>query len=590
MNFFLLKFAKEITDTNYKMKKNNQRLSDCELKIRDRKQRIREYCQETENILQKLKDIIPKIENDISLKIFVSIQEIKDIAQILELMEMQMPFDEDEYEELIDEAIRLGYEIEQLNDEIYGEIEQPGGKIGEIDRLTSKLDQIAYEKDSLYDKNVQALEDNAPVVGENNLLIDKIDEIKGKIDKLNDQNRQLVYEFKQLCDESRRLTSEINQLIDELNQLTDRSDLLFDESHQVIDEFIKFMEKYRQLCDDEYAQVIKYQIKPLVTKYRLKALKAYPEYEDKNNSRLLGNLESFTKDEIKDNKQLFDNTRLFVENTTKNNVIFDLEKSLLDIIGLESVKEHIRRLRATVIIAEERRKMGLSEGSQHTLHMIFKGNPGTGKTMIARIVANLLHSIGVIKTNKLVETDRSGLVGEYVGQTAIKTANKVQEALDGVLFIDEAYALSEGGNNDFGIEAISTLVKLIDDNRGRLVVILAGYSKSMDTFLLANDGLKSRFPNTINFEDYNSIELMLICEKLLKEQQYLLTIEAKEKLVKIFEEAVNIPAFGNGRYVRNLVERSIAQLSYRLVNEPEANRTREKLMEIQAEDIVGVQM
>ena len=138
---------------------------------------------------------------------------------------------------------------------------------------------------------------------------------------------------------------------------------------------------------------------------------------------------------------------------------------------------------------EERRKVGLQVDSTQTMHMIFKGNPGTGKTMMARTVANVLYNMGVISTNKLVETDRAGLVAGYVGQTAIKTTEVIQSALDGVLFIDEAYSLAQGGENDFGREAIDTLVKLMDDNRDRLVVVLAGYSNDMDNFLMKNAGL-----------------------------------------------------------------------------------------------------
>jgi len=234
----------------------------------------------------------------------------------------------------------------------------------------------------------------------------------------------------------------------------------------------------------------------------------------------------------------------------------------------------------------ERKKMGLPVDNSQTLHMIFKGNPGTGKTMIARTVADVLYNIGVIKTNKLVETDRAGLVAGYVGQTALKTSEKVSEAMNGVLFIDEAYSLSQGGVNDFGREAIDTLVKLMDDNRERLVVILAGYSKNMDDFLQTNPGLKSRFPNIIEFPDYSVDELMMIADNLYSSKGYALSDGAKAKLFTLFEKVLHEKAFGNGRYVRNVFERSVNKQALRLSSDNDL--TRDELSTIEADDIEEV--
>lgn len=250
------------------------------------------------------------------------------------------------------------------------------------------------------------------------------------------------------------------------------------------------------------------------------------------------------------------------EATTENG--YDLEAELNKVVGLDAVKNYIRSLNARLLVQEQRKKLGLKVNTTQTLHMIFMGNPGTGKTMMARTVANVLFNMGIISTNKLVETDRSGLVAGYVGQTAIKTREVIESALNGVLFIDEAYSLAQGGNNDFGQEAIDTLVKMMDDNRDRLVVILAGYNNDMHHFLNQNVGLNSRFPNVIQFEDYSIDELLSIAEKMYAEQGYVLRDDAVTMLKQIFENGKKQPQFGNGRYVRNIFEKSLNSQAMRL--------------------------
>ncbi len=269
-----------------------------------------------------------------------------------------------------------------------------------------------------------------------------------------------------------------------------------------------------------------------------------------------------------------------VENT------YNLEAELSKVVGLESVKNYIRSLNARLMVQEQRKKHGLKVSTTQTLHMIFMGNPGTGKTMMARTVANVLFNMGIISTNKLVETDRSGLVAGYIGQTAIKTREVIESALNGVLFIDEAYALAQGGNNDFGQEAIDTLVKMMDDNRDRLVVILAGYYDDMHNFLNKNAGLQSRFPNIIEFEDYSTDELFSIAERMYKEQGYILSSEAIELLGEIFEEGKKQPQFGNGRYVRNIFEKSLNNQAMRLSRSSTIGKA--ELSIIIAEDIKEV--
>ena len=262
---------------------------------------------------------------------------------------------------------------------------------------------------------------------------------------------------------------------------------------------------------------------------------------------------------------------------------FDLENELSKVIGLESVKRYIRSLNARLKLQSERKKAGLKTDTTQTLHMIFAGNPGTGKTMMARTVADVLYNMNVIQTNKLIETDRSGLVAGYVGQTAIKTREVIETALGGVLFIDEAYALAQGGENDFGQEAIDTLVKMMDDNRDRLVVILAGYRDDMQHFLEANAGLQSRFANIIEFPDYTTDELLQIADGLYSEQGYVLSEAGRVAFRNKLTVAKEDRQFGNGRYVRNVFERSLNNQALRLSNVTEL--TREDLTIITETDI-----
>ncbi|WDI34533.1 AAA family ATPase (plasmid) [Entomospira nematocerorum] len=273
------------------------------------------------------------------------------------------------------------------------------------------------------------------------------------------------------------------------------------------------------------------------------------------------------------------------EQATKQEA-YNLEAQFTPIIGLNPVKDYIRSLAARLNMQQQRKQMGLDLDTTQSLHMIFTGNPGTGKTMMARTIADLLFHMGVLRSNTFIETDRAGLVAGYVGQTAIKTTEKIMEAMDGILFIDEAYALSQGNQHDFGREAIDTLVKLMDDHRDRLVVILAGYSSNMHQFLQVNPGLKSRFPNIMEFPDYQASELMQIAESLYRSKGYELTQQAREKLSLILETASNTEWFGNGRYVRNIYEASVNRQSLRLSHV--AGLTKQMLITIDHQDIVEV--
>jgi SpoVK/Ycf46/Vps4 family AAA+-type ATPase len=218
-------------------------------------------------------------------------------------------------------------------------------------------------------------------------------------------------------------------------------------------------------------------------------------------------------------------------------------------------------------------------------HCVFTGNPGTGKTTVARILAKIYKNLGVVSKGHLVETDRAGLVAEYVGQTAVKTNKIIDSALDGVLFIDEAYSLIGGGESDYGKEAIATLLKRMEDNRDRLIVILAGYTKNMKDFIDSNPGLQSRFNRYIEFPDYSADELLQIFEANMKKYEYHFGEGAKEHLQQYFaNEVANKDAnFGNGRLVRNVFEKTLERQANRLAKENDLSE--ERLSELIIEDL-----
>lgn len=263
----------------------------------------------------------------------------------------------------------------------------------------------------------------------------------------------------------------------------------------------------------------------------------------------------------------------------------DSVDSLNQLIGLVGVKEEVTRLANFIKIQKLRQENGLRV-APISYHCVFTGRPGTGKTTVARIIASIYKQLGVLKSGHLVETDRSGLVAEYVGQTAVKTNKIIDSALDGVLFVDEAYSLVQGGNNDFGMEAIATLLKRMEDDRDRLVVILAGYGDEMRQFIDSNPGLQSRFNRYIHFEDYSAEELVQIFLLNASHHQYDVTPGAISKLTeKIQTEVLHKDKnFGNARFVRNLFEKTIENQAARLsrTNEP----TRNELLTIEACDVV----
>lgn len=262
----------------------------------------------------------------------------------------------------------------------------------------------------------------------------------------------------------------------------------------------------------------------------------------------------------------------------------ELMAQLEGLVGLENVKKDVKNLINLVKVRKLRQENGLPVAPM-SLHMVFMGNPGTGKTTVARLISGLYAAIGVLSKGQLVEVDRSGLVAGYVGQTALKTQEAIKSALGGVLFIDEAYSLSSGGENDFGREAIETILKAMEDHRDDLIVIVAGYTEPMNGFLDSNPGLASRFNKYFTFEDYNGGQLLAIFKGQCRKNGYVLTEDAEKLAGEIFTELYENRGsnFGNGRDVRNCFEKTVVRQANRLaaMDAP----TKDDLMSLTAEDL-----
>lgn len=263
--------------------------------------------------------------------------------------------------------------------------------------------------------------------------------------------------------------------------------------------------------------------------------------------------------------------------------IEDLKKELSEYIGLTTVKKEVESLINLVTVQKLRRENDLPV-EELSLHMVFSGNPGTGKTMIARLMARIYRSLGILSKGQLVEVDRSGLVAGYVGQTAIKTSEVIQKALGGVLFIDEAYALTNRGGNDYGQEAVDTLLKAMEDNREDLIVIVAGYTELMEEFVHSNPGLESRFNRFLDFPDYTVQEMMGIFDMRCQKSGYRLAEDARTLLQSLLAlYSLDVKGFGNARGVRNLFERAVSAQADRLAKQTEL--TRDELMLLTSDDI-----
>lgn len=264
----------------------------------------------------------------------------------------------------------------------------------------------------------------------------------------------------------------------------------------------------------------------------------------------------------------------------------ELLDELDELIGLDAVKEEVKLVAALLKVQKLREERGLPVPDS-SRHLIFVGNPGTGKTTVARLLSQIYRSLGVVERGHLVETDRSGLVAGFVGQTATKVTEVFDRANEGVLLVDEAYSLTRGGEKDFGREAIDTLVKLVEDRRDSVVVILAGYPDEMAALVQANPGMHSRFPRTIQFDDYNDEELLKIFSLIAGGQEYHLDEGGEKAVMAFFAAQDRGHGFGNGRAARNLFEAAVSRHAIRMVDI--SDPTNDQLMTLTDEDIEGAE-
>ena len=420
---------------------------------------------------------------------------------------------------------------------------------------------------SFYD--IQNAEDIAKIFSSDNNII-AFNNFNGLYSKDLNDKAKIINKFEECIseNENKYLTILYAQNKDELNDIFLSSDKLKNEfaEFNIIGRTPDVQEAYNEILDilnknSTVTEEIQIKLLDYISNTLPKTESNYPDYRDSLVQKI-----SF-------NKQ--------VPDYGQNKSIDEIFEELDSLVGLEKVKKMLREL-VDLISLKEKSKDILNIKSIN-LHMVFLGNPGTGKTTVARIVSKILYNLKYIKQDKLLEVTSKDLVAEYVGQTSIKTANVVQKALGGVLFIDEAYSLAsgKGEGNSFNEEAVATLIQAMENNRDNLVVIFAGYTKEMQDFLNLNSGIVSRIGYTVEFEDYTVDELWQIFNQMMTKAGFVVSKEAEEKVKKIIEENKGTRNFGNARFVRNVYEKSIIKHA----SNTKDKKTKKALITIKAEDI-----
>ena len=420
---------------------------------------------------------------------------------------------------------------------------------------------------SCYD--IQNAEDIAKIYSSDNNII-AFNNFNGLYSKDLNDKAKIINKIEECIseNENKYLTILYAQNKDELNDLFLSSDKLKNEfaEFNIIGRTPDVQEAYNEILDilnknSTVTEDIQIKLLDYISNTLPKTESNYPDYRDSLVQKI-----SFNK-QVPDYEQ--------------NKSIDEIFEELDSLVGLEKVKKMLREL-VDLISLKEKSKDILNIKSIN-LHMVFLGNPGTGKTTVARIVSKILYNLKYIKQDKLLEVTSKDLVAEYVGQTSIKTANVVQKALGGVLFIDEAYSLAsgKGEGNSFNEEAVATLIQAMENNRDNLVVIFAGYTKEMQDFLNLNSGIVSRIGYTVEFEDYTVDELWQIFNQMMTKAGFVVSKEAEDKVKKIIEENKGTRNFGNARFVRNVYEKSIIKHA----SNTKDKKSKKALITIKAEDI-----
>ena len=348
------------------------------------------------------------------------------------------------------------------------------------------------------------------------------------------------------------------------------------EAIQVFAKYIKHLDEYMKLTIPEEFLTSEEDVKIYITING----KSFDEIFDENCE--LRNENEF--ENILNPKSQIDETYDCEENSDVNDYKDDLKK-LEELVGLDEVKKQVNILVNLALVDKERKKRNL-KSIPMSQHLVFIGNPGTGKTTVARLLGSIYRDIGILSKGHVVEVDRSELIGGYIGQTAIKTQEVIDSAIGGVLFIDEAYSITNSDSpNDFGSEAIAVLLKEMEDKRDDLVVIVAGYPKEMEKFINSNPGLKSRFKKTIEFKDYNAEELLQVFKKMCDDNGYKLGSGVNEKLIDIFQKEIdsNKINFANARYARNIFEKAVENQANRIIHNGEIHS--DELIMFNVEDL-----